>query len=202
MHGTLGDLLYATTARPRPTEMDWVALVRAIGTGDQCAFLELYQRTNRIAFTLIMRIVGDKCSAEEVTLDLFHDIWRRASEYEVSAGSVLGWILNHARSLAVDRIREEHRKKHTSPSSDDAMTDRVGGRGEAIELERTSRLLRRAVAGLQPGERIAIERAFFSDLTYVELASQLAEPVGTVRTRIRIGLQKLRFALWDGVTRR
>ncbi len=202
VHGTLGDLLYARKAPPRSTEIDWVALVRAIGARDQRAFAELYQRTNRIAFTLIMRIVGDKCSAEEVTLDLFHDVWRRASEYEIRGGTVLGWILNQARSRAIDRIRYERRKKRTNPSADAAVADCVDGCEESVDLEQRSRLLRRAVAGLQPAERIAIERAFFGELTYVEVASQLAEPVGTVKTRIRTGLQKLRFALWNGVARR
>ena len=202
VHSTLGDLLYARKALPSSTEADWVALVRAIGTGDQRAFLELYQRTNRIAFTLIMRIVGDKCTAEEVTLDLFHDVWRRASDYEGSGGPVLGWILNQARSRAIDRIRYERRKKRTNPSADAAVADYVDGCEETVDLEQQSRLLRRAVAGLQPAERIAIERAFFGELTYVEVASQLAEPVGTVKTRIRSGLQKLRFALCNGVTRR
>ena len=202
VHGTLGDLLYAGKGAPGSTEIDWVALVRAIGTGDQRAFLQLYQRTNHIAYTLIMRIVGDKCSAEEVTLDLFHDIWRRASGYEVGGGSVLGWILNQARSRAIDRIRHERRKKRTNPPADAAVTHSPDGCEETVELEQRGRMLRRAVAGLQPAERMAIERAFFGDLTYVEVASQLAVPVGTVKTRIRSGLQKLRFALWDGVARR
>ena len=201
-HRTLGDLLYARKAPPKSTEADWVALVRAIATGSQPAFLELYQRTNRIAFTLIMRIVGDKYAAEEVTLDVFHDVWRRASEYEVSGGPVLGWILNQARSRAIDRIRYERRKKRTHPSADAAVADCVDGCEETVDLEQRGRLLRRAVAGLQPAERIAIERAFFNELTYVEVASQLTEPVGTIKTRIRSGLQKLRFALWDGIARR
>ena len=202
VHVTLGDLLYGGKAPPQATETDWVALVRATGTGDQRAFRELYQRTNRIAFTLIMRIVGDKCTAEEVTLDLFHDVWRRASAYEVSGGSVVGWILNQARSRAIDRIRYERRKKRTHLSADAAVADCVDECEETVDLEQRGRLLRRAVAGLQPAERIAIERAFFSELTYVEVASQLTEPVGTVKTRIRSGLQKLRFALWNGVARR
>ena len=201
-HGTLGDLLYKRNPPTKSTETEWVALVHATGAGDQRAFSELYQRTNRIAFTLIMRIVGDKCTAEEVTLDLFHGVWRRASDYEVSGGPVLGWILNQARSRAIDRIRYERRQKRTNASAKAAVDDCVEGCEETVDLEQRGRVLRSALAGLQPAERIAIERAFFGELTYVEVASQLSEPVGTVKTRIRSGLQKLRFALWNGVARR
>ncbi len=194
---TLGDLLRANS-RPAPSEADWVALVRAVRDGDQQAFRALYQRCHRIVFTLSIRILGDKCAAEEVTLDVFHNVWRHAGEYDVSGGPVLGWILNQARSRAIDRIRFEHRKKRcTAFTNGDGGVESADAGEESLDREQRARHLRQALTALQPTERAAIESAFFGDRTYVEVASQLNEPLGTIKTRIRSGLQKLRSALCD-----
>jgi RNA polymerase sigma-70 factor (ECF subfamily) len=148
---TLGDVLYANKKVPRVPEEDWVALVRSIAGGDQLALHALYARMHRVVFTLIVRIVGNRETAEELTLDVFHDVWRRAPSYDADGGSVVGWIMNQARS--------------------------------------------RAMQELTPHERLAIETAFFAELTYAEAAARLNEPLGTVKTRIRSGLTKLRQGL-------
>lgn len=103
--GTLGDLLYAGKAKIRVSEEDWVRLVRSVAAGDQLALHALYERTHRIAFTLIMRITNNRETAEELTLDVFHDVWRRASKYDAAGGTVVGWIMNQARCRAIDRLR-------------------------------------------------------------------------------------------------
>ena len=117
---TLGDVLYPDMARAVVLEADWVALVRSIAGGDQRAFQALYQQTHRIVFTLIMRIVGNRETAEEVTLDVFHDVWRRASSYDPAGGSVVGWIVNQARSRAIDRLRYDTRKKRVEKGAESA----------------------------------------------------------------------------------
>ena len=81
----------------------------------QAALRELYQRTHRLVFTLTMRICGHREIAEELTLDVFHDVWRHASRYDAAGGSVVGWIMNQARSRAIDRLRFERRKKRVDP---------------------------------------------------------------------------------------
>jgi RNA polymerase sigma factor (sigma-70 family) len=106
--------LYADKARARVPEQDWEGLLRSIATGDQLALHTLYERTHRLVFTLAMRITKNRESAEELTLDVFHDVWRRASRYEVAGGTVLGWIMNQARSRAIDRLRFERRKKRVT----------------------------------------------------------------------------------------
>src|SRR4029453_13145985 len=111
--GTLGDLLYADPAKARVSEKEWRELVAAIAAGDQLALRALYDRTHRLVFTLTMRILGNHASAEEVTLDVFHDVWRRACMYDGNGGSVLGWLMNQAPSRAIDRLRFESRKKRT-----------------------------------------------------------------------------------------
>ena len=113
---TLGDVLYAKSKAPVP-EQDWAALVQSIAAGDQIALHALYERAHRIVFTLIMRMTANRETAEELTIDVFYDIWRRASRYDAANGTVLGWIMNQARSRAIDRLRFENRKKR-SPGGD------------------------------------------------------------------------------------
>jgi RNA polymerase sigma-70 factor (ECF subfamily) len=194
---TLGDLLYANRAARGHPEQEWADLVRAIAEGRHDALHALYGRSHRIAFTLIMRITGNRETAEEVTLDVFHDVWRRAREYDAASGSVLGWIMNQARSRAIDRLRYEGRRKRRVPNFvDSATTESVSDeQGAALDRERAAARLRQAVARLQPGERRAIEAAFFGGLSYAEVAERDELPVGTVKTRIRSALQKLRSEL-------
>jgi RNA polymerase sigma-70 factor (ECF subfamily) len=192
----LGDLLYADKAQTPVSEREWVALVQAIAAGDQCALHALYERTHRMVFTLSARITNDRQAAEEVTLDVFHAVWRRAPTYDPAGGSVVGWIMNQARSRAVDRLRFEQRKKRSGPPPDSPPpASTPGDPHETVDLRDKGRLLREALAVLTPQERQAIEAAFFSELTYVEVAARLKQPVGTVKTRIRSALGKLREAL-------
>ena len=169
---TLGDLLYADKAKAFVSEKEWVRLVRSIAGGDQLALHELYTQTHRIVFTLIVRITRNRETAEELTLDVFHDVWRRAATYDPANGSVVGWIMNQARSRAIDRLRFE----------------------QASDPQK-GRLLRHALQVLTPEERQPLETAFFSELTYREVAAKFDQPLGTVKTRIRSGLGKLREAL-------
>jgi RNA polymerase sigma-70 factor (ECF subfamily) len=192
----LGDLLYADTATTLVSEKDWVRLVQSMAAGDQRALHALYERTHRIVFTLIVRITNNRETAEELTLDVFHDVWRRASTYDAAGGSVVGWIMNQARSRAIDRLRFDGRKKRVNPHADGALpTSAVSDPHEAFDVREQGRLLRNALTGLTPDERQAIETAFFSELTYDEAAARLSQPLGTVKTRIRSGLGKLRREL-------
>jgi RNA polymerase sigma-70 factor, ECF subfamily len=182
---TLGDLPYLNKARAPVSEKDWVGLVQSIAGGDQLALHALYKQTHRIVFTLIVRITSNRETAEEVTLDVFHDVWRRASTYDPTGGPVVGWIMNQARSRAIDRLRFEQRKKRVNNQADSPLTViAASDPQEAFD-----------VRVLTPEEQRAIETAFFSDLTYCEAAERLNQPLGTVKTRIRSGLAKLRQAL-------
>jgi RNA polymerase sigma-70 factor, ECF subfamily len=193
---TLGDILYADRAKVRGPEEAWVQLVRAIAAGDQAALHALYEWTHRLVFTLAVRIVANRESAEEVTIDVFHDVWRKASAYDPADGSVVGWIMNQARCRTIDRLRFEQRKKrnNTYPDSLLPTTDIVDPQQAAIFGEE-SRHLEAALAVLTAQERQAIEAAFFSEMTYADVAERLNQPLGTVKTRIRSGLSKLRAAL-------
>ena len=190
----LGDLLYRGTSKVVP-ESEWVSLVQAIAAGDQTALRSLYDRSHRIAFTLIMRITNDRETAEELTLDVFHDVWRRATQYDPVNGPVLGWILNQARSRAIDRLRYDQRRKRVNPWPHDPTFSAEADRPDPLSDEEVGKQVRDAVATLSPEERAVIEAAYFSELTYAEVATRLNQPLGTVKSRIRSGLGKLRQQL-------
>ena len=192
----LGDVLYASEAKARVSEKDWVRLVQSIAAGDQLALHSLYEQTHRIVFTLIVRITNNRETAEELTIDVFHDVWRRASAYDPAGGSVIGWIMNQARSRAIDRLRFENRKKRVNIYLENPPTTApANDPHQACNVEDQNRVLRNALEVLTPEERQVIETAFFSELTYLEVAERLSQPLGTVKTRIRSGLGKLRQAL-------
>jgi RNA polymerase sigma-70 factor, ECF subfamily len=192
----LGDLLHAEPRRTPVSETDWVKLVQAVAAGDQRALHALYERTHRFVFTLSVRITNNRETAEEVTLDVFHDVWRRASTYDPAGGSVVGWIMNQARSRAIDRLRFEQRKKRVGDGADRPLpVAEAIDPHEILDQTEQARRLREALTVLTPNERQVIEAAFFSELTYDEVATRLNQPLGTVKTRIRSGLGKLRQAL-------
>jgi RNA polymerase sigma-70 factor (ECF subfamily) len=191
---TLGDVLYAKS-KPPVQEQDWVTLVQSVAAGDQLALHALYERAHRPVFTLIMRITANRETAEEVTIDVFHDVWRRASVYDAANGTVLGWIMNQARSRAIDRLRFETRKKRSQSDDVQPLVEVAADPRDVLELREQGESLRLALAGLTPDERQAIETTFFAGLTHAEAAVRLNQPLGTIKTRIRSALHKLRHAL-------
>jgi RNA polymerase sigma-70 factor (ECF subfamily) len=190
---TLGDVLDATSKAPVP-EQDWAALVQSIAGGDQLALHALYERAHRPVFTLIMKITANRETAEELTIDVFYDVWRRASRYDATNGSVLGWIMNQARSRAIDRLRFENRKKR-SYSGNVPQAELAADPRDVFDLCAQSEWLRAALTVLTSDERQAIETTFFGGLTHAEAAERLNQPLGTIKTRIRSGLHKLRDML-------
>jgi len=192
---TLGDILYADRNKLRVSENEWVGLLRTIADGDQNALHALFQRMHRIVFTLILRIIASPEKAEDVTIDVFHDVWRKAATYDPAHGSVVGWIMTQARCRAIDQLRFDQSKKrvNTYPQSLLPATDMIAPQ-QATLFEDEAHLLAIALEVLTPKERQAIETCFFSELTYEEAATKLNQPPGTVKTNIRSGLRKLRNA--------
>jgi RNA polymerase sigma-70 factor (ECF subfamily) len=191
---TLGDVLYANSRAPVP-EQEWAALVQSIAAGDQLALHALYERAHRIVFTLMMRITANRETAEELTVDVFHDVWRHASRYDAANGTVLGWLMNQARSRAIDRLRFESRKKRNNGGNVQPLDEVAADPDDVLALRQQGESLRGALSALTPDERQAIETTFFGGMTHAEAAERLNEPLGTIKTRIRSGLHKLRQAL-------
>jgi RNA polymerase sigma-70 factor (ECF subfamily) len=191
---TLGDVLYARSSALVP-EQDWAALVQAIAARDQLALHKLYEMAHRMVFTLIVRITANREIAEEVTIDVFHDVWRHAPRYDAANGTVLGWIMNQARSRAIDRLRFESRKKRSPAGDGQPLAEEAADPRDVLALREEGAALRAALATLAPDERQAIETTFFGGLTHAQAAERLNQPLGTIKTRIRSGLHKLRDAL-------
>ncbi|HWF64661.1 MAG TPA: sigma-70 family RNA polymerase sigma factor [Rhizomicrobium sp.] len=189
---TLGAVLYASGKIPA-SEGEWAALVAGVAQGDQLALHALYERAHRPVFTLAFRITANRETAEELTIDVFHDVWRRAGSYDAENGTVLGWIMNQTRSRAIDRLRFDARKKRRG--NVEPMTEASPDPDDVIALHERGRSLQAALAHLTAEERQAIETTFFAGLTYAEAAAQLGQPLGTIKTRIRSGLTKLRHRL-------
>ncbi|MFC3080414.1 sigma-70 family RNA polymerase sigma factor [Phenylobacterium terrae] len=187
-------MLYAKpTAQPQ--EQDWARLVQLVAAGDQLALHALYERADRVVFTLIMRITANRETAEELTVDVFHDVWRNAGRYDPAGGTVLGWIMNQARSRALDRLRFDGRKKRRDAGVMSDEAEPAADPRDVLEMRQEAELLRAALTALTANERQAIEATFFAGLTHAEAAARLGLPLGTVKTRIRSGLHKLKDAL-------
>ena len=191
--GTLGEVLYRGRTKKLVAEAEWAALVRGVAGHDQVALHGLYDRAHRAVFTLALRITRNRETAEEVTLDVFLDVWRRAAAYDPANGTVLGWIMNQARSRAIDRLRYELRAKRVEPHVEEAVeVAEMADPRELLEMRQNAQAVRAALSVLTPDEQRAVEAAFLSGLTHAEVAARLNEPLGTGKTRIRAGLQKLR----------
>lgn len=191
---TLGDVLYASGVGSAAPEQDWAVLVRCVGAGDPRALDALYERTSSPVFTLIFRTVKDRITAEELTLEVFQDVWQRASSYDARIGSVVGWIMNAARSRASDRQLHARRDEPAEPRARDGRSAADGKppvTGDRVQRERA---LRTALSVLTADERLTIETALMSGFAYSETAAVDGQS-GTVKTRIRSALGKLKLIL-------
>ncbi len=173
--------------------------VRLMAAGDHAALGALFDRYSRQVFSLILRIVVDQAEAEDVAQEVFSQVWRQADRYEPSRGPVAAWLLTIARSRAIDRVRSRRAKPDALQLPDEgrnlAMADpAVGPDAALITHEQVSRL-RDALSKLPLLQRLAIELAYYEGFTQVEIAERLEQPLGTVKTRIRLGLLKLRDAM-------
>lgn len=178
-------------------------LVAAMARRDERAAAVLYDRHSAVMFGLALRMVGETADAEDVVLDAFSQAWRDAARYETSRGSVAGWLTTIVRTRALDMIRARGRRSRMMDNAGAQADEPVAmGTGFAApdrhvdDVERVS-AVSSALDGLPVAQRKAIELAFFEGLTHNEVADRLREPLGTVKTRIRLGMQKLRDMLGD-----
>jgi RNA polymerase sigma-70 factor (ECF subfamily) len=155
-------------------------------------------------FALAVRIVGEGADAEDVVLDAFTQAWNSASRYEADRGSVLGWLTTMTRTRALDLVRGRGRRSKAVDTASRSMGgDPVAVAGSApsavdlVELSERADAVSSAMSVLSGQQRVAIELAFFEGLTHSEVAERLGEPLGTIKTRIRLGMQKLRDVLRD-----
>jgi RNA polymerase sigma-70 factor, ECF subfamily len=188
----------------RPLEARWMALIRRIAQGDQQALAPLYDETSRLVYALTLRILQDCSLAEEATMDVYLQIWRQAKSYSLARGNPSAWLLKMARSRAIDLLRRKARKKRLEESLEAAcsIVASTNDPEQASLLGEEQRRAREALAQLDPEQREVIEIAYFAGLSHSEIAELLGLPLGTIKTRIRSGMMKLRESLvsleeWD-----
>ena len=173
------------------------ALIARIAGGDREAFSSFYDAFARPAFGLIQRVLRDPGAAEEVLQEVFWQIWREAAQYDPRRGSPEAWLFMRAKTRAIDKLRSIRRRERTFAMPVDEAVARPTGAGAekpggAVE-DRS--LVQTALAQLPAAQRQVIELAFFEGLTQSEIAARLGEPLGTVKTRARLGLERLRGVL-------
>ena len=185
MQATLGDVLYADPSRAARTEHDWAQLVRAVAAQDQLALHALYDRAHRPVFTLLLRLTSNPAMADELTLDVFHGVWRRASGYDPAKGNtVLAWIMNQARARAIERLGNERRRKLNGPEHYALLPIEQPDYQDLLALKERGQALRNALKVLSAEERKALDDAYFCEIAH-----------HSARPQIRCALHKLRRAL-------
>jgi RNA polymerase sigma-70 factor, ECF subfamily len=167
---------------------DEMRLVARIRAGDQQAMSELYDRYAKVVYAVALRVLQDAGGAEDVLQDVFLQLWRNPDAFDASRGSLAAWLSVISRHRSIDRLRKRR------PETD--IEDCVIASGPDLrdETERTLVIekVRVVMAEMNPDQRKVLELAFFQGLTHTEIAEKTGEPLGTVKTRIRSGLQQLR----------
>lgn len=181
---------------PNLRNKELAELISSIANDDQSAMSTLYDTTNRLVYGLLLRILNDSATAEEVLLDVYTQVWRQASRYDGTRGGPMAWITTIARSRAIDRLRSEKQTTQREESIETvvqyASSEDVEGDVANTEL-RT--IIRRAMEVLTSEQREVIELAYFNGMSQSEIALKLNQPLGTVKTRTRIGMMRLRETL-------
>lgn len=185
---------------PAPVETSDTELVYRVSLGDTAALEALYNRYARVVYSFAMRIVGDPMLAEEVLQEVFVRTWRQADRFQRSRGNFGSWLLSITHNLAIDEIRKRQRRPQKSDSVDvsDALfglVDEATNVEEAAQAGALRVRVKTALLVLPDAQREAIELAFFSGMSQREISTHLDVPLGTIKTRMRLGLKKLRQEL-------
>ncbi len=171
-------------------------LIRRMAGGDRDAFAAFYDAYASLAFGLIRRIVRSAAEAEEVLQDVFWEIWSSAAEYDPARGSPEAWVVMRARSRGIDRARSMRRRGEMHSASQAASLPPPPVDNPAVRAEARG-VVHDLLSRLPANQQEVIELAFFEGLTQTEIAARVRQPLGTVKTRMRLGLQKLREILGD-----
>ena len=177
-------------------EPNWTALLQEITSGDQAALAEFYDATSPMVFGLALRILNERAAAEDAVVEVYMQVWTQAITYEPQRGAPLAWLLTLTRSRAIDLLRARTRVQAVElrEASDGAPSAALDPEASSVAAEQ-QRFVRRALEGLSDDQRQVIELAYFAGLSHTEIAARLGQPLGTVKTRIRTGMIRLRELL-------
>lgn len=168
-------------------------LIRQVAQQDREAFSQLYDRCSSLVFSLAMRMLRVRPDAEDLLQEVFVQIWRQASNYSAERGTPEAWIVNIARSRAIDKLRSIRRMEQSFVLTDDPARAESSDNVETAAAESEAKMaMSSALVNLPEAQRRVLELAYFDGLTQTEIAARLKEPLGTVKTRMRSGIQRLR----------
>jgi RNA polymerase sigma-70 factor, ECF subfamily len=175
-------------------------LLARVSKGDADAFGQLYDQTSQLLFTLALRILNNREDAAELLQDVYVEVWRKADRFDSQRGSPMAWLITLTRSRAIDRLRAAtSRGRNATDSIDDSPIGALrSGMPDPLEqhaVEELRSLVVEAFTDLPAAQQEAIELAFYEGLTHTEIAARLNKPVGTIKTRIKLGMNKLRYTL-------
>jgi RNA polymerase sigma-70 factor (ECF subfamily) len=185
------------SGRIAESENRWRTYVGGIRARDSEALAQLYDETSGILYSFAVRMLNDAADAEEVVLDVYQQVWKSIDTFDASRGSVLAWLTVLTRSRSIDRLRRAGPRRARETAIDqvwEAPSPTPAPEAQSM-FQQERRMVRRALEELAPEQREAIELAFFRGLTHVEVAEALGTPLGTIKTRIRVGMRKLRDTL-------
>jgi RNA polymerase sigma-70 factor (ECF subfamily) len=165
-------------------------LVSAIGSGDEQAMTQLYERYSSIVYSVALRVLGDTAAAEDILQEVFMQLWRSPEVFDATRGSLPGWLAVITRNRAIDSLRKRRPEADITDVIVSIEPDLAGAAQSTRALEK----IRGTLGGMPASQRSALEMAFFEGLTHTEIAEKTGEPLGTVKTRIRSGLLTLRKA--------
>jgi RNA polymerase sigma-70 factor (ECF subfamily) len=176
------------------------ALLASIVKGDQQAFSQLYDHSSTLLYTLAFRILGDREEADELLQDVYLEVWRKVARYDLGRGTPIAWLITLTRSRAIDRLRARAVRGQTATMPLDAtVSSRVADLGPSPFETQADQELRiavgNAITSLPAAQQQAIELAYYDGLSHNEIAAKLNQPLGTVKTRIKLGMSKLRETL-------
>jgi RNA polymerase sigma-70 factor (ECF subfamily) len=194
--------LVMTHAAASPAVETDRALLERVARGDERALGQLYDRYGAPLYAVAYRIAGEPADAEEIVLEALSQAWREAARFQADKGSVAAWLTMICRSRALDLVRARGRRAKLADKAVAADPEAVPGLGtgtpdsdsQVAQAERAGRVAD-ALASLSPPQRQAIELAYYEGLSHSEIAERLNEPLGTIKTRVRLAMQKLRETL-------
>ncbi len=175
-------------------------LMRRLFDGDKRALEAILDRYGDLVYSTALRVLRDPHLAQDISQEIFVRLWRKPESYAAERGRFVTWLISVTRNRAVDEIRSRSRRqRHETTSPEEQERELPAGEADdpalSAQLAEQRRIVRAALAEIPPEQRQAIELAYFGGLTQQEIAERLDQPLGTVKTRIRLGMQKLRAAL-------
>lgn len=176
-------------------------LLARVVKGEHQAFSQLYDQSSTLLYSMALRILGNREEAAELLQEVYLEVWRKVARYDVGRGTPIAWLITLTRSRAIDRLRARNSRAHHQVSellngaAASQVADRNPGPFEAHADQELRSLVGGALANLPQAQQQAIELAYYEGLSHMEIAARLNQPLGTVKTRIKLGMSKLRESL-------